>query len=345
MTKAALHVLVVVAFFAVSVNLSHTSAQEEPLCNVSGTWAGPWGDMTLSQSGSGVNGSYTWDEGRVEGSLSGLTFTGRWLEAPSYSAPDDAGDVEFFFSEDCGSFTGRWRYGSSGSWFTDWWGTSLTATPILTPTPTPAATPSPSQTAMPSPTPTASPTAVAPTSTVEATPVPEPTAEGGDEPIDPFEAILAIFAGNGGLDGLIPRINQLTDCPEPEVIPGVGPVPPASIDCPGKREGWLVSRRFELEFAARIPDASLNEQAMRDHLGRATYMAGMVGPGGEPLFPSIVTTMPLIKKMADLSRDPDAPELSADGYADLEEEALADVQRMLELLAANDALRWEDRFQ
>lgn len=173
----------------------------------------------------------------------------------------------------------------------------------------------------------------------------EPTADTEEEPIDPFLAILAIRAGEGGLDGLIPRVNQLTGCPEPQVIPGIGPMPPASIDCPGKREGWLVAKRFEREFATRIPDASLNEQAMRDHLVRATYMAGMEGPGGEPLFPSIVTTMPLIKKLADLSRDPDAPELSAAGYADLEEEALSDVKRLIEMLGANDALFWEDRFR
>jgi uncharacterized Zn-binding protein involved in type VI secretion len=79
--------------------------------------------MYLFQSGSGVTGNYTWDKGKLEGSLSGLTFTGRWLEAPSYSEPRDAGDVEFIFSDDCTSFKGKWRYASKGNWIEDWNGT------------------------------------------------------------------------------------------------------------------------------------------------------------------------------------------------------------------------------
>ena len=302
--------------------------------------------MSFSQSGSSVTANYTWDEGRVEGSLSGLVFSGKWLEAPSYAEPDDAGDIEFSFSADCRSFTGRWRYGSSGSWSGDWSGTSTTATPIVTSTPT--ATPAPTA-VPPTATPSPSPTSAAPTATAaeEATPTAEPTAvDEGDasEPIDPFVAIPGIFAAEAGRDGLSPRIDELTDCPESIIVPGLEPMAPAAMDCPGKRAGWEVSRRFELEFADRIPDASLNEQAMSDHLSRATYMAGMVGPGGEPLFPSVITTIPLIQKLADLSRDPDAPDLGADGYEDLEAEALSDVKRMIELLATNDALRWEDRF-
>jgi hypothetical protein len=81
--------------------------------------------MHLFQSGSGVTGSYTWDDGKLEGSLSGSTFAGRWAEAPSYSEPRDAGEVEFIFSEDCTSFSGKWRYGSEGAWREDWSGTKL----------------------------------------------------------------------------------------------------------------------------------------------------------------------------------------------------------------------------
>jgi hypothetical protein len=100
-------------------------AAETSVCDVSGIWNATWGEMYLFQSGSGVTGNYTWDDGRLEGSLSGSTFTGRWFEAPSYSEPRDAGDVEFTFSENCTSFSGKWRYGSSGNWSEDWSGTKL----------------------------------------------------------------------------------------------------------------------------------------------------------------------------------------------------------------------------
>jgi hypothetical protein len=81
--------------------------------------------MHLFQSGSSLSGNYSWDDGKLEGSLSGSNFKGKWTEAPSYSEPRDAGDVEFIFSEDCASFSGKWRYGSNGTWSEDWSGTKL----------------------------------------------------------------------------------------------------------------------------------------------------------------------------------------------------------------------------
>jgi len=76
---------------------------------------------------------------------------GTWLEAPSYSPPDDGGDFEFTISSDCSSFTGNWRYGSTGDWEKDhpnsgWTGdrvSSSITTPTPVPMPTPAPTPSP----------------------------------------------------------------------------------------------------------------------------------------------------------------------------------------------------------
>ena len=121
------------------------------------TWTGSWqtdfGAMKLSQSGSSVKGTYTHDQGRIRGTADRALLSGTWSEAPTYRPPDDAGDVQLRMSVDGLSFTGRWRYGSSGDWSSaTWTGTRTTpietAVPVKTPaprTPAPARTPRPTQ--------------------------------------------------------------------------------------------------------------------------------------------------------------------------------------------------------
>jgi hypothetical protein len=89
----------------------------------SGTWDTNWGDMVLQQSGIGISGTYTHDQGKIVGALSGNKLTGTWSEAPSYSPTQDAGDVVLTLSDDGKSFSGEWRYGSTGEWSGDWTGT------------------------------------------------------------------------------------------------------------------------------------------------------------------------------------------------------------------------------
>jgi hypothetical protein len=92
-------------------------------CGWCGTWDTEWGPLELQQSGSSVIGTYTHDQGRIQGTVSGNKLIGTWSESPSYSPPDDAGDFEFTMSDDCGSFNGVWRYGSIGDWSGSWSGT------------------------------------------------------------------------------------------------------------------------------------------------------------------------------------------------------------------------------
>ena len=88
-----------------------------------GKWeSAEWGTMDLTQTGNSVTGIYSWDEGRIDGTVDGNVLRGIWSEAPSYTPPDDAGDFEFTLSSDGNSFTGNWRYGSSGEWEGDWSG-------------------------------------------------------------------------------------------------------------------------------------------------------------------------------------------------------------------------------
>lgn len=77
--------------------------------------------MKLTQSGATVTGTYTHDKGKITGTVKGNALIGNWSEAPSYLEPGDAGDVELELSEDGNSFSGRWRYGSSGGWYENGW--------------------------------------------------------------------------------------------------------------------------------------------------------------------------------------------------------------------------------
>jgi len=94
-----------------------------------GIWAGTWettyGTMILSQSGNQVTGSYEHSNGIIVGTVSGNVLTGTWSEAPTYTAPDNAGDVVLTISPTGTTFTGSWRYGSSGGWAGSWSGTTI----------------------------------------------------------------------------------------------------------------------------------------------------------------------------------------------------------------------------
>ena len=102
----------------------------------SGKWSTTnFGGMTLIQNGNSVSGSYSHDNGKISGTVTGNILKGTWSEAPSYSPSDDAGDMEFTLAQDGNSWTGRWRYGSSGDWYPDWTGTRIggtTPSPVTT---------------------------------------------------------------------------------------------------------------------------------------------------------------------------------------------------------------------
>ena len=94
-----------------------------------GIWAGTWettyGTMVLTQTGSNVSGTYEHSNGIITGTVSGSVLYGTWSEAPTYSPPNDAGDVQLTISPTGTTFTGSWRYGSSGGWSGSWTGTTI----------------------------------------------------------------------------------------------------------------------------------------------------------------------------------------------------------------------------
>lgn len=111
-------IVVLILALCLGTGLSPVQAAATDLGTYSwaGEWTTSWGDMTLTQTGSKVTGTYTYDQGKISGTVSGNILTGTWSEAPSYAPPHDAGEVEFVMSEDGKSFTGKWRYGSEGDW-------------------------------------------------------------------------------------------------------------------------------------------------------------------------------------------------------------------------------------
>ena len=99
-------------------------------CICGGTWDTNWGKMELSYYSDGkVVGTYEHDQGKIEGTISGHSFSGRWSEAPSYQDPNDGGLVEFQFDQECMTFTGRWKYGTAGDWKTNWSGQKIQGAP------------------------------------------------------------------------------------------------------------------------------------------------------------------------------------------------------------------------
>jgi hypothetical protein len=122
---SAILVLVVILLPAscVTVSTQQPGQGEQPQSMWTGKWESKeWGTMELTQTGSSVAGDYTWDQGKIDGTVNGDVLRGTWSEAPSYAPPTDAGDFEFTLSSDGNSFTGKWRYGSSGEWEGDWTG-------------------------------------------------------------------------------------------------------------------------------------------------------------------------------------------------------------------------------
>lgn len=86
-----------------------------------GTWRTNWGGegsgsatMTLVQVGDRVTGTYTSQDGRIEGTVVGNRLTGRWMECTDREEPE-AGGIIFTLAPDGRSFSGTWGYGADST--------------------------------------------------------------------------------------------------------------------------------------------------------------------------------------------------------------------------------------
>jgi hypothetical protein len=93
---------------------------------IAGYWKGSWGELVLRVEGTSVRGVYQHDAGTVTGTYDPATrtFTGWWCEAYTRAPSGDAGEVEFRSSGpvagQLSTLDGRWRYGSTPTWYEDW---------------------------------------------------------------------------------------------------------------------------------------------------------------------------------------------------------------------------------
>lgn|GEM_PF-2542361 len=76
----------------------------QPVMLVAGIFDTDFGELTLQQNGISVTGTYTHQNGRVEGTLNGNTFAGWWYQS------NGKGRVVFVFDSGASSFTGKWSY-------------------------------------------------------------------------------------------------------------------------------------------------------------------------------------------------------------------------------------------
>ena len=79
-----------------------------------GVFSSNFNDMRFRQDGKKVTGTYDYRNGRIEGTLSGHTLSGRWTQ-------DNAkGRFVFEFNEDFTAFTGKWSYNDNEPTSTGW---------------------------------------------------------------------------------------------------------------------------------------------------------------------------------------------------------------------------------
>ena len=88
---------------------------------VEGVYDTERGRLVIKQSGNKITGNYDRSNGRIEGTVEGKEIRGRWMEAPTYKPPKDAGEFKFTFSDDKKSFKGKWHQGfEEKEWKEDW---------------------------------------------------------------------------------------------------------------------------------------------------------------------------------------------------------------------------------
>jgi hypothetical protein len=86
--------------------------------DISGNWDMITGKLVLIQDGANVSGYYTYDDGLIEGSITGNTLTSTWSETPSYAPPKDSGIIEATIEDNL--LEGQWGYANrdpSNLWY------------------------------------------------------------------------------------------------------------------------------------------------------------------------------------------------------------------------------------
>ena len=112
-------------FWAVTegVGLENLEAKEVTAADMVGVWnAEDFGVVVFRNDDGGLRASYRYDDGTITGAIVDGLFVGWWCEAPSRTAPQQGGDVEFRLVEtpNGGMLDGRWRYGTEEEYKESW---------------------------------------------------------------------------------------------------------------------------------------------------------------------------------------------------------------------------------
>ena len=95
------------AAIAVTIPVQTSAASVSKTANFAGYWASScWGNLSLSQKGTKVTGTFSWHNGKVVGTVRGSKLIGRW-RIPSQ---DDSGRVVVTMSTSGKRFSGHWTY-------------------------------------------------------------------------------------------------------------------------------------------------------------------------------------------------------------------------------------------
>lgn len=79
-----------------------------------GVFTTDFNDMVFSWEGNKITGTYEYRGGRIEGTLSGHTLTGRWTQ------DNGKGRLVFEFNDDFTAFTGKWSYNDAEPTSSGW---------------------------------------------------------------------------------------------------------------------------------------------------------------------------------------------------------------------------------
>jgi len=88
--------------------------------NISGTWKTNWADLTLTQTGAAVIGSYAYKGGQMQGTVIGNRFNYAWTQADG-----KYGKGYFLIAEDGNSLSGRYGYNDDDAGGGEWTGTRV----------------------------------------------------------------------------------------------------------------------------------------------------------------------------------------------------------------------------
>jgi hypothetical protein len=101
--------------------------KEPPVINFGGSWnSAQWGAMRVVQTGDHVAGTYEYQDGRIEGTVSEnkLTFSW-WQNVPPGASFDAAGKKDrgngyLILANNKNSFEGQWRFDGDTQWRDVW---------------------------------------------------------------------------------------------------------------------------------------------------------------------------------------------------------------------------------